>query len=79
MKAYPITPGEAKVYSTNTPAQISELDDDNYKIEVSENASWDIWDAGTVSEKTIQQTHVPVETIAIVVISGEWVLEVTAQ
>ena len=79
VKIYPTTPGLATVYSTNTPSLVSNLDDTNIKIESSTNASWDEWGAGQVSEKTIQQTNVPIEVVALVVTSGVWVIEVTAQ
>ncbi len=79
VKIYPVSPGLATVYSTNTPSLISDLDDTNIKIENSTNASWDEWGAGEVSAKTIQQTNIPIEAVALVVTSGVWVLEVTAQ
>jgi hypothetical protein len=78
VKIYPTSAGTAAVYSTNTQQQISDLDTDNAAILASTNASWDVWEAGTVSEKTVQATVVPVETVALLVSSGTWVLEISA-
>lgn len=79
VKIYPTSPGTASVYSTNTPSLVSDLDNTVSAIENSTNASWDEWGAGPVTTKTVQQTYVPVEVIALVVTDGTWVIEVTAQ
>lgn len=77
IKIYPTSAGAATVYSTSTPQKISTDDDTNAAIIASTAASWDVWGAGDVTVKTVQQANVPLETVALVVTSGTWVMEVT--
>lgn len=77
IKIYPTTPGSAAVYHTNSPEDVTELDETNFDVANSVNADWEIWGAGNVIEKTYQQVNVPLEAIALVVSSGTWIIEVT--
>lgn len=79
VKIYPTSAGEATLYSTNTHQDISAGDNTNAEITGSGVADWDICGAGSVTDKVVQQVNVPVETVALVVASGVWVMEVTAQ
>lgn len=78
VKIWPTSAGSATVYSTNTPRAVSDPDDTNAEIESDTAVDWDEWSAGSVTASTLQATQVPVETIAIVVDSGTWNLEVSA-
>lgn len=78
IKAYPTSAGTATVYSTQTPRSVSDADNTNTEIENDTNANWDAWGAGAVTVATVQEAMIPLETVAIVVTSGTWVLEVSA-
>lgn len=77
VKVYPTAAGTATVYSTNTEREVSRLDEDNAGIVGSVNADWDEWDAGAVTAKKVQTVLTPVETVALVVTSGTWTIEVS--
>ena len=77
VKIYPTSAGTATVYSTQSPRSVSDADDTNAEITGSTNTDWSVWEAGAVTTSTLQKTNVPVETIALTVTSGTWVLEVT--
>jgi hypothetical protein len=78
IKIWPTSEGTATVYSTNTPRTISDPDDTNTEIINDTAVDWDEWSAGAVTSSTSLVAQAPVETVAIVVTSGTWVLEVSA-
>lgn len=78
IKIWPTGAGTATVYSTQTPRTISDPDDTNAEIINDTAVDWDEWSAGAVADSTLLVTQVPVETVAIVVTSGTWNLEVSA-
>lgn len=78
IKIYPTSAGTAAVFSTFTQRAVSDLDG-AAGIIASTNASWDKWEAGDVTAKTVSQVNVPLATVALVVTSGTWVIEVIAK
>ena len=77
VKIYPTQGGKASLYSTNTPQYIGDQDTDLNSIINSNHARWDLWGESGVSDQIIHQSATPVETLCLLVESGEWVIEVT--
>lgn len=77
IKIYPTSAGTASIYSTTAPRSISDGDNTNSEITTAGAADWDAWGAGDVTSSTTQKATVPVQTVACVVTSGTWVMEVS--
>ena len=78
IKIYPtVEPAEAAVYSSNSPSSITDAYETIADVEPDDSTVWDIWGAGAVTAKTVQQANVPLEVVVLAVTEGTWVLEVT--
>lgn len=75
IKALPTSAGTASVYSSISPLELCLADIKNNAVPAG-TADWDLWSAGAVAVKTIQQAVLPANCVAIVVASGTWTLEV---
>jgi len=68
--------GSATVYTTTSPRSLSDQDTTDSDIENSTNATWDAWATGAAAGNSQETTDHPVETVALVVSSGTWTLEI---
>ena len=78
IKIIPTAAGTATLYSTGSQRALVDADvtAGNAAIVANTNAQWDIWGAGAVTVRTTQQAQMPLSSIALVVTSGTWTLEV---
>lgn len=86
IKLHPVSPGEAVIYSTQSPigavreaVNVAPASAFPPSVFANEPALWDIWGAGNVTEQTIQQVNLPLVAVAAIIISGEWLMEISYQ
>lgn len=79
IKIYPTSAGTASVYISMSNYNLTGADiaAGNSAITNNTNAKWILWQAGAVSSETAQQVYIPLTTVAVVVTSGTWTLEIT--